>query len=399
MDILHLLDVLGIGELPQMPSDFWEEQSVHISVSDTSVIEALERDLGLLGAYYEPTLACARAVAGDRDLCEWSDRIASYIASHELGEGATLPKPRPAGDVFAYYYLLIITALVPSGIALYRARGFCEEEIRQALCPTVRDRVTVSERFSLEAGLDRSGFGWLLHYVKAQVFPAGIFNVTPRKLHEASILLRHRKSGSYECLVLSGRFHRSGVQLGSGGCTDGEGAFDANFVETEDAFIGCPVSSYARLSPERRTYPKSEWQEIVRQGGAIAGIHIPRGAVLTDENIKVGFAEAFRISRERYPEVDVRAVHCSSWILDTQLEDLLGESSRVVGFGKHFLRYPLGGDGAAVYSFVFNQKRPEDLSELKEDTSLQRKIKSLYLNGGCIYITGGFVPDDMLAIF
>ena len=396
---MQLVRTLGVDALPALPTDFWEEPHTRICAADTAVIASLEREYGLLGAYYQRTLDCARAVADDPVLCDFTDRIASYIASHSFGEAAALPVLRPVGTAFSYYYLLLIVSLVPSGIALYRARGFSEEEIRAALCASIRDRTAVSEAFCKDAGLDVSGYRWLLRYTKAMVFPAGIFNITPCTMHEPAILLRHRESGKYECLLLSGRLHRTGVPLGSGGCTDEEGAFDADFSETEDAFIGCPISSDARVTPRSCVYPKSEWQEIVRRGGGVVGIHIPRGAHLTDESIKEGFDRAFRISRERYPELDVRAVHCSSWILDTQLEALLGESSRVVGFGRHFLRYPVGGDGAAVYPFVFTQKRPEDLNTLKEDTSLQRKIKAMYLEGGCIYITGGFVPDDMLAIF
>ena len=399
MDMQRLTHVLGVTEIPEMPSDFWQEQEIRISVTDLSVLRSLEEEYGLLGVYYEPTLECARALSLESELCEWSDRIASYVASHPLSVGARLTVPRPCGEKYSYYYLLIIASLVRGGIDAYRARGFCEEEIRRALVPSIRDRVAVSEEYNGENGLDRSGFGWLLHYVKAMVFPAGIFNITPRSMYEAAILLRHRESGEFARLVLTGRFHRSGMQLGSGGCKDETGAFDADFQETEDAFIGCEITEGARLLPTRRIYPKSEWQEIARQGDGVVGIHIPRGASLTDENIETSFREAFRLSRERYPEVNVRAIHCSSWILDPQLEELLGENSKIAGFGRHFLRYPMGGDGAAVYPFVFRKKRPEDLSTLKEDTSLQRKIKALYLAGGCIYITGGFVPDDTLTVF
>jgi hypothetical protein len=62
-----------------------------------------------------------------------------------------------------------------------------------------------------------------------------------------------------------------------------------------------------------------------------------------------------------------------------------------------FLKYPVGGDGSAVYYFVF-QTKTEELSALPENTTLQRKIKSLYLDGGCIYINGGFVADDAFVV-
>jgi hypothetical protein len=298
----------------------------------------------------------------------------------------------------AYFRLLIINAAMWAGIDAYRARGFSEAELVEMLPDVLGSRTAVSEMITKTAGLDGSGFGWLLNYAKAQVFRAGIFNITPRPLYESSIFLRNKVSGEYAVLVLTGDFHRSGMTLGSGACEDAEGAYGADFRETEDAFIGRKVEN-GRVLPTVVTYPKSEWQEIVRNGGGIVGIHIPRGVSMTKEAMEESYRKAFRICRERYPEYDVRAVHCSSWILDPQLEEMLGAESKIAGFQHTFMLYPMGGNGAAVYSFVFNCKQPEDLNDLPEDTSLQRKIKKLYLEGGCIYICGGYVPCDELCVY
>ena len=147
------------------------------------------------------------------------------------------------------------------------------------------------------------------------------------------------------------------------------------------------------------TYSKATWELISREGSGIVGIHIPRGAKITKENILSGFREAFRLSRERYPEIDVRAVHCGTWMLDPQLKTLAGEGSKLAGFVDSFLKYPHGGDAtAAVWHFVFQRQHPERIEALPENTTLQRNIKALYLDGGCIYITGGFVADDALIV-
>ena len=46
--------------------------------------------------------------------------------------------------------------------------------------------------------------------------------------------------------------------------------------------------------------------------------------------------------------------------------------------------------GSAVFSFVFVRK-PENLQDLPEDTSLQRKLKKLYLDGDCIHTYSGAI--------
>ena len=46
--------------------------------------------------------------------------------------------------------------------------------------------------------------------------------------------------------------------------------------------------------------------------------------------------------------------------------------------------------GGAVFSFVFVRK-PADLHDLQEDTSLQRKLKKMYLEGDCIHTYTGAI--------
>jgi len=399
MDLLAVAKALGIDGVPAEFIAFCEAGGVPVPLCDAALIEKTEQRYSMLGSYYPTIQSVAKTVSKDENVCFFGGLLAAYIAHASIAEVKAVPLPRLADEeANAYFRLLVLNAAMPSGIDAYRARGFSEEAIKETLTDVLGARTAVSEMLTDAPGLDIGGFGWLLFYAKALVFRAGIFNVTPRALYENSILLRNRKSGEYAVLVLSDTFHRSGMQLGSGGCMDTDGSFGADFCETEDAFIGHRIEN-ARVLPELVTYPKSEWQEIVREGGGVVGIHIPRNVALTKENIMESYHLAFEMCRAHYPEVNVKAVHCASWILDPQLEELLGAGSKIAGFQRTFLRYPRGGDGTAVYSFVFNCPKPESLAELPEETSLQRKLKSMYIDGGCIYIVGGYVPIDELCVY
>ena len=398
MTFSEALKQMGDVVLPASFHAFCENGNHPLPLCDTALLERIECEYGIFGAYLTPLKELALRVSQDPLAEAWGGWIAAFIPTAPIGEISQIPLPANCETPeYAYYRLLILGAALPAGIEAYRARGFSQAQIRDCYRDTFGSRTAISETKLGVPGLDRGGFGWLLHYVKGLIFPAGIFNVTPRELYEPSILLRNRTTGEYAVLLLSGRYHRSGQPLGSGACLDEAGAFDADFCETEKAFIGRAIRN-GRAQNELCTYQKSEWQEIVRHGGAVAALHIPRGASLTEENIQTGFRSAFALSRRHFPELDVRAVHCSTWMLDPQLTDLLGEHSRINGFLSHFLKYPQGGDGAAVYPFVFQCQRPDDLHSLPEDTSLQRKVKALYLDGGCIYITGGYVPCDEVTV-
>ena len=74
--------------------------------------------------------------------------------------------------------------------------------------------------------------------------------------------------------------------------------------------------------------------------------------------------------------------------LDPTLEEMLGENSNITAFQNCFTRYPTKDSGQAVFSFAF-VRRCADLHDLPEDTSLRRKIKAHYLNGGHIYSYSG----------
>ena len=394
----EIVQALGLQNIPERFLEFCQNGAEPIDLCDVTQMETLEKRYGMLGKYYSTLREVALRVAENESLCTWCGWIAAYVAHAPIADVLAVPLPTPQDSLsVAYLRLLILFGAMPNGIRAYRARGFSEEELRQMLENVLGSRVAISEEISRQDGLDGSGFSWLLHYAQAMIFRAGIFNITPRPLYESSILLRNCVDGRYAVLVLSGTFHRSGIQLNNDDRADTEGSFGAEFNETEDAYMGHRIEN-ARVLSEKECYPKQQWKEIVRQGGGVVGIHIPRDVALTEENIWEGYRIAFKICRERYPEVDVRAVHCSSWMLDSQLESLLGESSKIVRFQRTFLRYPMGNAGAAAYSFVFKCKKPEDLNTLPEHTSLQRKLKAMYLNGETLYAAGGYIPVDELVI-
>ena len=70
---------------------------------------------------------------------------------------------------------------------------------------------------------------------------------------------------------------------------------------------------------------------------------------------------------------------------------MTGEGSKLSGFANTFIRYPLKGKGRNGFSNVFPGHRGPE-SDLPENTTLQRKIKALYLNGGHTWGAGGIVP-------
>jgi hypothetical protein len=95
--------------------------------------------------------------------------------------------------------------------------------------------------------------------------------------------------------------------------------------------------------------------------------------------------------RDYFPEFSYKAFVCGSWLLDPQLETLLGRDANIVKFGKRFARLTAKSAGNGVFNFVFKKPNTDfDIRDLPESTRLERALKEHYLNGKAIYEMYGY---------
>ena len=122
--------------------------------------------------------------------------------------------------------------------------------------------------------------------------------------------------------------------------------------------------------------------ELTRLNGEPAiSLHIPTDADLRPEvllpSIKAGLAEFFRL----FPDYADKKVFCHSWLLSPLLKDFLPDRSNILRFQSLFAITPDEVPGNDVKLWVFkNPKLP--VTEYPENTSLQRKLKRFFLEGG-----------------
>jgi hypothetical protein len=78
--------------------------------------------------------------------------------------------------------------------------------------------------------------------------------------------------------------------------------------------------------------------------------------------------------------------------MSSDLREILRPSSNILAFQKSYTRIPVQSTGVTVFPFVFQMPAaiPKNLNLLPETTSLQRKVKRLYINGGHINECAGF---------
>ena len=200
-------------------------------------------------------------------------------------------------------------------------------------------------------------------------------------------------------LATAGKFHRDGMILGSKFYEDEEGSFEASVEETDEAWIGFAYDERGFADTKaKRVLSKNEWKKILEPGDPVVGLHIPPGGGMTPEKVDAAFAEAKEFLATCYPDFNYKAFKCESWLMDPQLAKILGEDSNITKFVNRFIPACGRSAGRGVFSFVFLQPKPAEtvIENLPEDTSLQRKLKEHYLNGGCIYEMHGFIPKDRI---
>lgn len=391
MELREIALSLGIQEYPPVLDEVYASLSDHsIDICDTNVIARLDDTMNILDTNRDAILEAARRLRQEPARYLWGQTVAAYFPRATLADVRAVPLPvEPgAGDPLP---LLILLSQLPTTIEEYRRRGLSEEDLRKTL-GTFRGCTEGVRRVTGVAGIDLRYYNWLCLYIKCTIFHHSGFEFEIRAFSPGCTVLKNKKTGELLPMMDGVTLHRSGMILGAAGCEDPEGSREATFTETDDSFLGIPAINGKAAGPAI-TCPKTEWSVAVKPGDKVLSIHLPRGVDMSAGHLDAAWAGALELTRRYYPEADIRAGFCGSWLLDPTLENIIGPDSKIVRFGARFARYPHLSAGREVFSFVF-PPHSNDLTKLPENTRLERGLKKLYLAGGYVHAyLGVFLPS------
>lgn len=128
------------------------------------------------------------------------------------------------------------------------------------------------------------------------------------------------------------------------------------------------------------------------EGEVVLDTHIPQDEPLTEEACLASFARAKEFFSKHFPEKDPKYFTCGSWLLNPQLAELLGEDANIVKFMRLWSNHHTVATSSnqaiqRVFGLGF---KAENMANAPENTSLQRKLKAHFLNGGDLKGTGGY---------
>ena len=394
MGLREIADAIGVGAYtPKLDEVFASTPQTDAPACDLELIDRLQKEMDFFGEFYELARAVAIQINGDPNRSAWIKNAIAYCKDQKAEMCKAVPVPKADGTVVTSMLpLYILLGLVPTAIEEYRRRGFPEEEV-VSMMQSFKGSMRVVKRTTGMPGFNSVYYNWQLVYAKAVLFKAEGLQFELRQLPGNAAYIKNKKTGQVLTMMNKGKVHRSGLQmLGSAGYEDEQGAFEVSFREDEENFYGYPCQDHVIATTEQ-TFSKTEWEIFLRPGDDVLSIHIPKGTDMSPEAVDRYFDAGFKIAQERYPDYHCTALYGYSWILDPHLEEILSPESKIVSFLRRFIKYPPKADGNAVFMFVFNGK-PANLEDLEETTSLHRKLKKLYLEGGYNHPYAGIIVRE-----
>lgn len=397
MTFIELAEKLGSsGHLP-LPDGYYPAPSARSNeLCSLDLINSLQSKYNLFGEFYDSVVEGFSDILKDPLRKAYLDSITLYHNDVKLEDALKIKYP-PSVDTPASNMLPFLVHLpaIDSLYDGYRKRGLSHEEAVKALgiyAIYLREERAYRSKIT---GISPAISNWISRFTKQTIIyfgDAGLNFQLSKAAFDFPTVLKNRENGHYVILSSNGYpVHKSGIPLGSKGAESREGSFVTEFKETDDAYIGHTASS-RYISAEPTVFNKDEWDIILKPGDDIISIHIFFDADFTPESVDHAIDHALERLFKAYPKYDFKALYCCSWLMSPDVNDVLGEESRLSKFSSRFVRFPVVSSGNLVHGCVFPNNRGQDVSSYDENTSLQRKFKKILMDGKYVYEAAGIIP-------
>lgn len=359
--------------------------------------DMLEHKYGMLGEFLPLLKKAADTVDGDEDFELFLVFMAKVLNEREnvRQELSQFIQPVAPDNKDNLKYDMLTGLLICSQADLcfrhFVEKGFSSEMADKSMKILMNGIKGFRLRHNGNDGYDL--LGWFQHTVEGNLIPFLSLQLHFNCQFYGDAVVFRNKEGQLITLTTEKKIHSSGQILGARFCEDEENSFECEFLETENEFSGYPLDEKGLVKNERISLNKDEWEIVLKKGDPTVALHIPADAALTKEDTDIFFKEAYKFLEEI--NCEYKAITIGSWLMDAQLEEILKETSNILDFQRRFRKIGVKSQGNSVFKFVF--KKPDlnfEIKDLPEDTSLQRKIKEMYMNNRAIYEVIGYIIKE-----
>lgn len=176
------------------------------------------------------------------------------------------------------------------------------------------------------------------------------------------------------------------IAIGDNGDAAANGGTEAFYAKVweEDGYICGHKIVDGRAQKEITRLPKALWKSVLCYGDPVIHIHVPSFEPFTPEYMEQSYRDGIEMFRKVWKDFPATAIVGVSWILNPRLREILRPDSNLLYFQKKYTPFPEAGNTESALELVFFDI-PKDLHDLPEKTSLQRKLKEMYLRGDGLY--------------
>lgn len=298
------------------------------------------------------------------------------------------------GELGETFYLLILQASAPLIRAKHSAHGM-PESITCATCSRYdavqRFRVTHDGRW----GAERRSLYWIRYHTAGKLFRIGRMEYKLEPYNGRVAAYRHKKSGRTLALAQDGAcFDVHGHAVKTPETHQGETWLATLHTDGENV-VGFPVAPLGMAVRRKISLPQRDWRLVLGKSDWTMDMHIPPGGNMTLEKCLESMREGTAFFQKYFADQPFASITCSSWIFNTQLEQILPPSANLVLFQHELYLYPIpsAGQDGLVFIFGRHDATPENSPRA---TSLQRAILD-FMAAGNQWRGGGmfFLIEDL----
>lgn len=403
MTLEELMETVGCTKYPERWSEIFDSAMEEYDrqgcfLADPAYYESMHEKFGCFDIYMDAYKQAAIQVASDEMLGRFLTLLVMALRKEETRQEdiKNFERLQPPSDKPRLGYDMVtglaLCAQLNDAVEVFEKKAYPHEVICGVLRMAVNGVSNYERTHNGEWGFDL--LDWAQRYVEGRLFPIERLEIELNSNFAGKAIVFQNEEGDTIALAKDIVLHRQGMALGSLYYEDEKDSWVADVTETEEEYIGYPYKENGFVSTEQIVLEKDKWNIILQTGDPVVRLHIPRDGKLTPESVDTTLEKTKEFLKSYHSDYQYKAFACKSWLIDPQLKKLLNEKSNIVHFCNRFQAVTMKSGGEGVLYFVFS-KQKEDcvLTDLPENTSLERILKRHYLDGGAIYEMEGFFQD------
>lgn len=317
--------------------------------------------------------------------CHWKVFLAPQAA--RLNEWPSFEEQ--LGAQAGSFYLLVALSFTPLLREHHRRLGVTEEVTRQTAFQVASNCGNYERGHGGKIGVYPNQLNWLRHYVHKEYFRLGRMEYWLKPFRGGVRAYRHRLKGHVVALASDGvvfdshGFIRAGVDSNA----LPQGSWVSKLELGGNSVTGQLISPFGMGLKKTVSLSLDAWELVLQKDSWVLDMHIPAGGGLTPEACRESHLQAIKFFDRHFPNRRWSAYVCSSWMFNTQLEEILPPGANLVKYMQDLYLFPVPSTGQDGLWFVFLQE-PLDLASAPCETSLQRSILD-FLRAGNVWRGGG----------